>query len=801
MYPYFLLRMNAPNYALRIIVFAVMVGAPLDGPMSIVLGQSAKETLYRARVIVDRAAVRDGKKVIARISNGTRLEVFEVRASKWCLVRIPGTGQRGWVAKSDLLSEAVASVPNPRRAAGKERRVAEKINASIEIEVGHSGYVNDLKISSSGRWIATASTDQRAVIWERDSGKPVHLFAHPSSVFSVAFTPDEKRLVTGTRDGHVQVWDTRTGKQTQRIQSEFTSVRSLDVSPTGNVLAIGGDQHFLKASNKIDGVLELWHLPSHKLLHRRKVARSSVSVVKFSPDESKVATATIGNRFGAKEITLWRVETAKYHWKSEDDYVRGARELAFSSDGAYLAAAEGEFVRVISVKSGRVSTKRKFKTWIEDLCFAGPTHTLLLGSRESNHQNNLYTWDWENNQDVTQSDIGPFSARVDQLEMAPSGHVAILSDKTLHVEHDQTGVNEFTIAGLPAACSVSFHPVKPHLLLANSESLSIWDLSRGMPLVTRHRGESIAEASFSPTGDQVIEAGNGADAVLLNSDDLSESMRFAAAGSVRKSLARLGPRGEALFVCCYEHFSVLDPHQGEVFWTHLQVSWPGIVDLAISADRQTVFAANGTVVNTYSFGTGRVLKRPWISQEQAIRCLAAAPRSNYLLVGGEDKRATLWDHSRGRELFNIPCNSTVLSASISPNENFAAVGSEDGTIIVANPRTGKTIKRISSKGGRVLCLAWAPQESIMVAGYSDGVFRVFETRGWRETIRMVPPGKTDDWLVIDSKANFDSSHAGHAFAVLKKQSAKTPLSEHMDRRNEGLLAQAYEAANKSTRRE
>ncbi|KIJ38894.1 hypothetical protein M422DRAFT_60773 [Sphaerobolus stellatus SS14] len=176
---------------------------------------------------------------------------------------------------------------------GKHRIYA--INDPPETDAG----VTSVAISADGKYVAAGSLDTFVRIWDSQTGQLVdQLKGHTDSVYSVAFTPDGKGLVSGSLDqtlkhwdlsplqrrgrpgfdgvkkeekcqcittfnGHkdyvlsvavshdsqwvvsgskdrcVQFWDLRTGQAQLMLQGHKNSVISIDLSPTGGMLATG----------------------------------------------------------------------------------------------------------------------------------------------------------------------------------------------------------------------------------------------------------------------------------------------------------------------------------------------------------------------------------------------------------------------------------------------------------------------------------------------------------------------------------------------------------------------------------
>ena len=74
---------------------------------------------------------------------------------------------------------------------------------------GHTDWVLSIAFTPDGKWALTGSRDNTACLWDLSNAvsSPRVLYGHTGAINSVAITPDGRWALTGSRDRTARFWD------------------------------------------------------------------------------------------------------------------------------------------------------------------------------------------------------------------------------------------------------------------------------------------------------------------------------------------------------------------------------------------------------------------------------------------------------------------------------------------------------------------------------------------------------------------------------------------------------------------
>ena len=102
---------------------------------------------------------------------------------------------------------------------------------------GHSQPVTSVEFSPDGRRIVSGSHDKTLKIWDAETGQQtLSLSGHTNAVTSVAFSLDGRRIVSGSWDQTLKVWDATT----RPLDGHTPPLRIPPGTQSGGILTLRG---------------------------------------------------------------------------------------------------------------------------------------------------------------------------------------------------------------------------------------------------------------------------------------------------------------------------------------------------------------------------------------------------------------------------------------------------------------------------------------------------------------------------------------------------------------------------------
>lgn len=244
---------------------------------------------------------------------------------------------------------------------------------------GHSDAVWSVLLTSDRQRLISGSADQTIKVWDLSTGQVLGTLAgHTEAIRSMDLSADGRTLVSGAGDNTIKIWDLQTNTLIATLTNHISPVWSVDISPDGKTLVSGSN----------DGTVIVWHLQTGQPLRTIPSHADCVFAAVISPDGRTLAT-------GSKDSTikLWDLQTGdllrtiSYH--SSD-----VRSLAFSPDGRTLASGSwDQTVTLWDLQTGKLlHTLTEHTARVVTVAFSADGQTLISGSIDHTIKRwNVYT--------------------------------------------------------------------------------------------------------------------------------------------------------------------------------------------------------------------------------------------------------------------------------------------------------------------------------------------------------------------------------------------------------------------------
>jgi eukaryotic-like serine/threonine-protein kinase len=514
---------------------------------------------------------------------------------------------------------------------------------------------------------------------------------HDALVSSIAFSPDDRYLVSQDDIGNIHVRDRTTGRVSD-LATFPSSESAVVISPDGRWLASGGSH-----GPKSAGAIKLWNTKTWTEFKSLTDVGSYPHALAFSPDSRRLVGGHDDDAVRIWDIATETVRALTGHRKAVED-------VAFSPDGHLIASASRDTtIRLWDTETGALRATLPHERGVYGLAFhpRGRLLASVTGDVMDSSQGELILWNVD-------------SARV--VKKAPA------------------------LAAM--AFRVCFSPDGRRLATAGVDRLvRIWDshsLNEMLPL-TGHTGP-VRCVAFSHDGNQVVSGGDDdglrcwSGSLLPERPHRQPLLTFSGHDHTVLALALTPDSRRVISAGDDRTARVWDVETGPKLLTYRKHEY-AINALAIRPDGKAVATAgddNDSAIRIWHPETGAELGQ-LRGHTLPVTALAFHRDGVRLASASQDGTVRLWNTHTGGQIHQfIRTGNWMQTVAFSPNGVRLAASGEAGDIYLWETESRQQLHTLRGHTLRVVALAFHSDSDQLLSASLDGTVRHWESLSGHE---------------------------------------------------------------------
>lgn len=600
---------------------------------------------------------------------------------------------------------------------------------------GHENSVTAVAVTPDGERIVSGSEDSTIRVWNLETGEPIGkaFEGHEFSVDTIAVTPDGKRIVSGGFDSTIRIWNIDTGEQIGKsIEGHKGRVATVAVTPDGKHIVSGSWDHTIR----------VWNLETGEQIGNPiKGHKGRVTAVVVTPDGKHIVS-------GSEDCTIrvWDLATGMMIGKPIKGHEGQVNAVTVTSGGkCIVSGSEDKTIRVWNIKTGE-PMGRPLEGHIRGVAAVAVTPNgkrIISGSSD----NTVRVWNIETGNPIGKPLEGN-EGWVNAVTVTPDGkRIVSGSDYSVRVWNLETGepigkpierhkgwVN--VIAIIPnAKCIVSG---------LGDSTIRVWNLATGMPIgkpIEGHK-DSVTTVAVTPDGERIV---SGSDDNTIRVWNLATGTPIGKPIEGHKdsvTTVAITPDGKRIVSGSYDKtIRVWDLASGEPIGKPIVGHQKTVVGIAVIMDGKRIVSGSldGTI-RVWNLETGALIGKPIERLRDSVQAIAVTPDGKRVVSVHGDGTIFVWNLKTGaptREPIEGYWNQ-VEAVAVTPNGKRIISGSDDCTIRVWNLATGNQIgKPIEGHEDSVTAVAVTPDGNRIVSGSFDRTIRIWNLKtGEKQTIQV-----------------------------------------------------------------
>jgi WD40 repeat protein len=576
--------------------------------------------------------------------------------------------------------------------------------------IDHPGSPEALAVLPDGR-VVSGSTDGTLRVWDVESGQTLQTLGGHSDWVSALAVLDSRRVVCNSGDKTLQVWDVESGQTLQTLRGHSDWVSDVAVLDSRRVV-----------SGSHDGTLRIWDVESGQTLQTLDGPRWIMAVAVL--DSRRVVSIS-----AAETLRVWDVESGQTLQTIEHT---GINSVAVMDSHRVVSGSGHGTLHVWDVESGQALQTLEGHS--------GSVHAVaVLDSRRvisSSGDETLRVWDVESGQ--TLQTLKGHSDWVNAVAVLDSRRVVsgskdgtfrvwdVESGQTLQALEEHSGwVSD--IAALDSRRVVSG---------SSDRTLRVWDAERGQTLQILE-GHSNWVRTVVLDSRRVVSGSDGTLRVwdvesgrtLQTLEGYSGSVHAVAVLDSRRMVSGLG----------HGTWRVWDVESGQTLQT-LREEYPlEALAVVVLDSRRVVSCSLDDTLRVWDWESGQILRS--LKERRRINAVTALD-DRRVVFGCRDGTLQLWDVESGQTLQTFEGHSDVVTDVAVLDLRRMVSGSHDRTLRVWDVKN-REVECLFTLDAPVTTVAVIPDRHVIVAGDSSGRVHFFDfVEGGESGDAGMVPGST-----------------------------------------------------------
>ncbi|KAJ8691471.1 hypothetical protein PTI98_011040 [Pleurotus ostreatus] len=528
-------------------------------------------------------------------------------------------------------------------------------------------------------------TNGREKIWPPTEPLVIHA---QGQVTSVAFSPDGAKIVSGSCDKTIRIWDAATGQQVgDALTGHEDEVTSVAFSPDGAQIVSGS----------CDKTIRIWDAATGQQVGDALTGHEDeVTSVAFLPDGAQIVSGSWD-----KTIRIWNAATGQQVGDALTGHEYWVTSVAFSPDGAKIVSGScDKTIRIWDAATGQQvgDALTGHEYWVTSVAFSPDGAQIVSGS----YDNTIRIWDAATGQQVgdvlTGHDHGVIS-----IAISPGG-TKIMSgayDKTIRIWDAATGqqVGDALTGYESRVTSVAFSPDGAQIVSGSYDNtIRIWDVATGQQVgnaLTGHESR-VTSVAFSPEGMKIV-SGSYDKTIRIWDAATGQQVGDALTGhESRVTSVAFSPDGAQIVSGSYDNtIRIWDAATGQQVGDVLTGHDHGVISVAFSpGGTKIVSGAYDKTIRIWDAATGQQVGDALTGHEHLVSSVAFSPDGAQIVSGSYDKTIRIWDVATGQQVGDVLTGheDEVTSVAFSPDGAQIVSGSYDNTIRIWDAATRRQLQ-------------------------------------------------------------------------------------------------------------